>query len=145
MKRREFNNLVGVGLGVSLLPTALTACEAQTQNNRKANITGSGDGFEEVGTVSKLEEKQFLKAELADGEALIISDSASTETIIAVNPTCPHAGCSVSWESDQQKFICPCHDSEFSSQGKVIKGPATEPLTRYEVKLQGDSILVKTI
>jgi cytochrome b6-f complex iron-sulfur subunit len=146
MKRREFNSFVGVGVGISMLPAALTACDAQTNNNATAGTAASGDGFEEVGNVSQLEETgQILNEELANGKALVVKDPADAKNLIAVNPTCSHAGCSVTWESDQQKFFCPCHDSEFSIDGKVLEGPATEPLASYEVKLEGDSILVKTI
>lgn len=145
MKRREFNGLVGVGFGVSILPAALTACDAQTENKANSGATTSGDGFEEVGNLSQLEGTgQVLNEELANGKALVIKNPVNPEGLIAVNPTCPHAGCTVTWETDQQKFVCPCHDSEFGSDGKVLEGPATEPLTSYEVKLEGDSILVKT-
>lgn len=145
MKRREFNTFVGVGVGISILPAALTACDAQTNNNATTSASASGDGFEEVGNVSQLEHTgQILNEELANGKALVIKDPTNAEKLIAVNPTCPHAGCAVTWESDQQKFLCPCHDSEFSSDGKVLEGPATEPLASYEVKLEGESILVKT-
>lgn len=145
MKRREFNTFVGIGIGVSILPAALTACDAQTNNNATTKTAASGDGFEEVGNVSQLEQTgQILNEELANGKALVIKDPANAEKLIAVNPACPHAGCAVAWESDQQKFLCPCHDSEFSSDGKVLEGPATEPLASYKVKLEGESILVKT-
>ncbi|MCC0175879.1 ubiquinol-cytochrome c reductase iron-sulfur subunit [Waterburya agarophytonicola K14] len=145
MKRREFTSFVGVGVGMSILPTALTACDAQTKNKATAEIATSGGSFEEVGSVSELEQTgQILNEELANGAALVIKDPINADKLIAVNPTCPHAGCAVTWESDQQKFLCPCHDSEFSSSGEVLEAPATEPLTRYEVKVEGDSILVKT-
>ena len=145
MKRREFNSLVSVGVGISLLPAALTACDAQTKNKTTDNTATSGGGFEEVGSVSQLEQTgQILNEELANGTALVIKDPTNSEKLIAVNPTCPHAGCTVTWESDQQKFLCPCHGSEFNSSGEVLEGPATEPLASYEVKVKGDSILVKT-
>lgn len=147
MKRRKFNNFVGIGVGVSILPAAVTACDAQTNNKTTANTGSSGGNFEKVGSLSQLEKTgQILNEELANGKALVIKDPdpANAEGLIAVNPTCPHAGCAVTWELDQQKFLCPCHDSEFSSDGKVLEGPATEPLTSYEVKLEGESILVKT-
>lgn len=145
MKRREFTSFVSVGVGISMLPAALTACDAQTNNKATADIAASGGGFEEVGSVSQLEQTgQILNEKLAQGKALVIQDPTNAKKLIAVNPTCPHAGCAVTWESDQQKFLCPCHDSEFSSDGKVLEGPATEPLASYEVKVEGDSILVKT-
>ena len=145
MKRREFTSFVSVGVGMSMLPAVLTACDAQTQNKTTADTAVSGDGFEEVGSVSQLEQTgQIFNEELANGTALVIKDPTNAEKLIAVNPTCPHAGCAVTWESDQQKFLCPCHDSEFSSTGEVLEGPATESLANYEVKVEGDSILVKT-
>lgn len=145
MKRREFTSFVGVGVGISMLPAALTACDAQTKNKTTDNTATSGGGFEEVGNVDQLEETgQILNEELANGSALVIKDPTNAEKLIAVNPTCTHAGCAVTWESDRQKFVCPCHDSEFSSSGEVLEGPATEPLASYEVKVEGDSILVKT-
>ncbi|MCA1993680.1 MAG: Rieske 2Fe-2S domain-containing protein [Coleofasciculus sp. S288] len=68
---------------------------------------------------------------------------ADTQKVIAVNPTCTHAGCSVAWDNDQQSFVCPCHDSKFASDGKVLRGPANKPLATYEAKLEGNSVLVK--
>ena len=145
MKRREFTSLVSLGVGMSVLPAALTACDAQTKNKATVDTAASGDSFEAVGSVSQLEQTgEILNEELSNGVALVIKDPTNAEKLIAVNPTCPHAGCTVTWESDQQKFLCPCHDSEFSSSGEVLEGPATEPLASYEVKLEGDSILVKT-
>ncbi|RMF22511.1 MAG: ubiquinol-cytochrome c reductase iron-sulfur subunit [Cyanobacteria bacterium J083] len=145
MKRREFTTFVVVGLGASMLPLALTACKSQSNTKATANTAASGDGFTEVGSVSQLEQTgQVLNEELAQGKALVIKNPANAEELIAVNPTCPHAGCTVTWESDQQEFLCPCHDSRFSSSGEVLEGPATEPLSKYEVKVEGDSILVKT-
>ncbi len=144
MKRREFTSFVGIGVGMSILPAALTACDTQTKDKATAETTASASGFQQVGNVSELEQTgQILNKKSANEPALIIKDPTNAEKLIAVNPTCPHAGCAVNWESDQQKFLCPCHDSEFSSSGEVLKGSATEPLTSYEVKVEGDSILVK--
>ena len=145
MKCREFTSFVGIGMGISALPAALTACDTQTKDKSSTDAAVSGDGFEEVGRFSQLEQTgQIFNDQLANGTALVIKDPTNAEKLIAVNPTCSHAGCAVSWESDQQIFLCPCHDSEFSSTGKVLEGPATEPLAGYQVKLKGDAILVKS-
>ncbi|BAZ44015.1 Rieske [2Fe-2S] domain-containing protein [Chondrocystis sp. NIES-4102] len=144
MKRREFTGFVGIGVGMSIVPAALTACNSQSQNQATPNTTSLQNGFQPVGNVSQLEQKgQILSEELKDKKVLVIRDPENNQKLIAVNPTCPHAGCTVGWESDTGKFICPCHDSEFGSNGEVLTGPATEALANYEVKLEGDSILVK--
>ncbi|CAM9835804.1 unnamed protein product [Sphacelaria rigidula] len=37
--------------------------------------------------------------------------------IVAV---CTHLGCVVPWSKAENKFICPCHGSQYDSTGKVI-------------------------
>ncbi|GAB4540349.1 MAG: hypothetical protein Tsb0014_31490 [Pleurocapsa sp.] len=142
MKRREFISLVGVSSATPLIISACTPKASQPVAN-----SPRADGFQEVGTLTELEQEQQLLGENlgnSDNKALIIRNPTDNEELIAVNPTCTHAGCTVTWESEQQAFVCPCHDSQFSSDGKVLEGPATEPLASYQVKLEGDSILVKT-
>ncbi|MCA1961279.1 MAG: ubiquinol-cytochrome c reductase iron-sulfur subunit [Desulfomonile sp.] len=48
--------------------------------------------------------------------------------ITALDDRCTHLGCRYRWEAEQQLFACPCHGSEFASDGSVLKGPATRPL-----------------
>lgn len=142
MKRREFISLVGVGSAAPLIISSCTSKASQSVVNPPR-----ADGFQEVGTLTQLDkEQQLLSKNLggSDKKALIIRNPTDNKQLIAVNPTCTHAGCAVAWESDGQAFVCPCHDSQFSSDGKVLKGPATKPLTSYQVKLEGDSIFVKT-
>ena len=43
---------------------------------------------------------------------------------------CTHLGCHVSWNSTEQCWDCPCHGSQFSSDGKVINGPAIQDLKK---------------
>jgi cytochrome b6-f complex iron-sulfur subunit len=141
MKRREFITLVGVGTAT---PFILSSCGQK--DSQPIASTVRSDGFQDVGTLSELEKnKQILRENLGNSEqkALIIPNPTDNNQLIAVNPTCTHAGCTVAWESDKQVFICPCHDSQFSSDGTVVEGPATEPLASYEVKSEGDAILVK--
>jgi menaquinol-cytochrome c reductase iron-sulfur subunit len=44
------------------------------------------------------------------------------------SPICPHLGCRFSWVDAQNKFICPCHGSEFTNDGAHIAGPAPRGL-----------------
>lgn len=55
----------------------------------------------------------------------------SEEEIFALAPGCTHLGCAYSWVKDKKEFLCPCHVSTFSVDGKVTAGPAPRPLDRY--------------
>jgi len=41
---------------------------------------------------------------------------------------CPHLGCKPLWQSDIEKFACPCHGSQFTKYGEHVAGPAPRGL-----------------
>lgn len=62
--------------------------------------------------------------------------------ITAFGPQCTHLGCAYHWDDAKDQFLCPCHNSVFSVEGKVVSGPAPRPLDRYETKLNGNKLLL---
>lgn len=54
--------------------------------------------------------------------------------IHAVNPTCTHLGCLLTWNNVDKTWDCPCHGSRFSFTGKNIYDPAFKDLEVYEVE-----------
>ncbi len=66
--------------------------------------------------------------------------------VTAFNASCPHAGCSVSYSGDKGHFICPCHDSLFSLDGRIANASSPSPraLDALEVEVRNaDEIWVK--
>ncbi|MFH2037982.1 MAG: ubiquinol-cytochrome c reductase iron-sulfur subunit [Chloroflexota bacterium] len=62
--------------------------------------------------------------------------------ISAYSLICTHLGCRV--EEKGSGFECPCHGSVFDHNGKVIKGPAQEPLPAYDVEISEDrQVIIK--
>ena len=62
--------------------------------------------------------------------------------VTAFGPQCTHLGCAYHWDDPSHTFICPCHTSAFSIDGKVLAGPAPRPLDRYEVKVDGSRLQI---
>ncbi len=46
----------------------------------------------------------------------------------ARSATCTHLGCVVHWNSLEQCWDCPCHGSQFASDGTALNGPAIKAL-----------------
>lgn len=68
------------------------------------------------------------------------------EDFIALSSTCPHLGCQVHWQPDQNRYFCPCHNGTFDPQGKGIGGPpgdAGQSLPRYELKIEQDLLYIE--
>ena len=61
----------------------------------------------------------------------VIRNSDDPKDVVILSSRCTHLGCSVNWKDDIQKFVCPCHDANFSKEGKVLDGPPPRALDQY--------------
>ena len=68
--------------------------------------------------------------------------SNTEQGVLALYKVCTHLGCLYNWNSQEGKFICPCHGSQFQPDGTYIQGPAPRNLDRFVVKLQTPDGLV---
>lgn len=76
-------------------------------------------------------------------DELMLIRKSETE-FLAIKTICTHKGCDVELEGD--KFVCPCHGSEFTLDGKVTQGPAKSDLKTFETLFDSDkgTVTVKT-
>jgi len=63
---------------------------------------------------------------------------------MAVHHRCTHLGCTVPWDQAAQKFICPCHNSQFDRQGIVESPPAPRPLDMFPITIENGKVNVDT-
>jgi len=66
---------------------------------------------------------------------------SETELVVFSN-VCTHLSCRVSWHTEVNEYICPCHDGHFGIDGEVLKGPPPRSLDKYEYKIQDGNILI---
>lgn len=62
----------------------------------------------------------------------------------AIGNVCTHMRCMLSNGTLKEGTVeCPCHGSVFDVKtGKVVKGPAKEPEPTFQVKVEGDDLMI---
>ena len=70
----------------------------------------------------------------------LISINDSSIEKYAINAVCTHLGCVVPWNKAQNKFMCPCHGSQYNNEGKVIRGPAPKSLSLAKVDINENKV-----
>ncbi|GAB4481361.1 MAG: Rieske (2Fe-2S) protein [Anaerolineales bacterium] len=83
-------------------------------------------------SVTYISNGRFYLVRLADGGFL------------ALYQRCTHLGCTVTWEPKENRFVCPCHSSQFDQQGNVENPPATHALDRFDVEIANGEVWVDT-
>ena len=64
---------------------------------------------------------------------------SSTTVVQAVSDICTHAGCGVRYDRVNKILSCPCHGSEYTLTGMVLRGPAFKPLAKYQTQLDAST------
>jgi len=66
-------------------------------------------------------------------------------TVRAFQSACPHLGCAVEWRKEVKDYFCPCHNSAFAHDGKIIgASPAARGLDTLDVEIrEGDEVWVR--
>jgi cytochrome b6-f complex iron-sulfur subunit len=136
--RREFLNKLWKGLGVVAF-IELTAVffgylftgKSENESLKPKQLFDAGDinSFQK-NSVTIFRSGRFYLVRLEDGGFL------------ALSLRCTHLGCSINWEEDKQRFICPCHASAFEINGNVQNPPAPSALDYFPVLIQNGKVMV---
>lgn len=96
--------------------------------------------------------KVAKKSEIGDGEIKRVEVDGKEIALLssggqffALSDVCTHEGCLLSEEGmiEGDNVECLCHGSKFDMKtGDFVNGPAASPMTSYEVKIEGEDILV---
>jgi nitrite reductase/ring-hydroxylating ferredoxin subunit len=95
-------------------------------------------------SVGRAEARPDLGAEIVDGLEIAFArlDDGSWA---AFQDSCTHEECPLSdGDLDGERIICYCHSSAFDVRtGEVLRGPAEDHLTVYEVRVEGGELQVR--
>jgi menaquinol-cytochrome c reductase iron-sulfur subunit len=147
--RRKFYVIIINALGAAI--TAAFAIPAALYLLVKPKNGEGGDWVEvadlEQLKVGKPEEIRYNRKR-TDGWQKVVEKATTwvvrtdQNKVVAFNPSCTHLGCAYHWDDAGRHFVCPCHTSMFSADGKVLQGPAARPLDRYISKVESGKILI---
>jgi len=141
ISRRDFlkKSAIGIVVGGSALSSLNLEAFAKAPTARALKI--AGDDI----TVKLSDNAALGKAggTVKVNDEIMLIRKSDTE-FIAVRTICSHKGCDV--ELDGDKFICPCHGSEYTIDGKVTQGPAKTDLKIFETMFDSDkgTVTIKT-
>jgi len=81
-------------------------------------------------------------AQVVDRRTVFLIRSAAGE-VTALDSTCTHLGCRVSWNADAKALQCPCHGGVFDTTGAVKSGPPPGPLRSVQTRVENGQVLVQ--
>jgi cytochrome b6-f complex iron-sulfur subunit len=77
-----------------------------------------------------------------DATYLITTDTGVKD--FGINAVCTHLGCVVPWNKAANKYMCPCHGSQYDPNGKVVRGPAPLSLALAHINIDEGNKVVFT-
>jgi cytochrome b6-f complex iron-sulfur subunit len=140
MKRRKALEKIVIGTGTFfILPTTIMSCEKEPEPDGNG-----GNGGNDVQI--NMDEAKYSGLLVAGGfvvEGDIIIANTGNDTFIALSSVCTHQGCTISYDSGNNNFPCPCHGSVYNTSGAVAVGPATTAVKKYNVTRNGNVLTIK--
>lgn len=101
-----------------------------------------------VGVLSRIREGDAIEYRLPSGAPVTIArqgSSGAVEDFMALSSVCPHLGCKVHWEANNDRFFCPCHNGVFDAQGNGVSGPPKgQTLERFELRVTDGLLFIET-
>ena len=81
-------------------------------------------------------------SQVVDRRTVFLVRTGESE-VKALDSTCTHLGCRVSWDAETKELKCPCHGGVYDTTGAVKAGPPPAPLATLTTRIDGDRVLVQ--
>lgn len=76
----------------------------------------------------------------ASNTSLLVARTAP-DTFSALTAICTHQACTITGYSNQV-YTCPCHGSQFGTNGQVRRGPATRALQTFQTQFANNQLVI---
>jgi Rieske Fe-S protein len=99
--------------------------------------------------VDRLKPGEVLRYETPMGQVVTVTrrgESGTVADFLALSSTCPHLGCKVHWEPQNNRFFCPCHNGVFDPSGQATAGPpaeARQSLPHYPLAIENGMLFIE--
>ncbi|MFQ5824834.1 MAG: ubiquinol-cytochrome c reductase iron-sulfur subunit [bacterium] len=77
------------------------------------------------------------------GFVWVVTSAEESHRVMVLSAVCTHTGCNVSWQSSEEKFVCPCHGGQYNINGEVIAGPPPRPLEKIPIRIKNEQVFVQ--
>ena len=147
--RRTFYSVVVAGLGAIITAALAVPAAAYLLGKPRSKKTSDWIPVAELAQLpsDKPQEVVFRRTRI-DGWRVVNEKTTAwlvkkdDHSAVAFAPQCTHLGCAYHWDEKEKNFLCPCHTSAFSLDGKVLTGPAPRPLDRYVTRIDNGKVLI---
>jgi Rieske Fe-S protein len=90
---------------------------------------------------SEVPESEPLVRRVSEGRKIFVMRRGSR--LVAFDAECSHQACEVAYDSNDEIFVCPCHQGLYDDEGEPIAGPPQRPLRRYKVEVSDGQVIVQ--
>ncbi len=149
MGRRQFMNaLTGGAVAVTTLGALYPVVKyfiPPSSGSSSGGVTAKDALGNDVAVSAFLEnhapgDRTLVQGLKGDPTYLVVTED-KTIADYGLNAVCTHLGCVVPWNAAENKFMCPCHGSQYDSTGKVVRGPAPLSLALAHAKVDDNKVV----
>lgn len=147
--RRKFLEKAGASVVLATLGAAFfTSCSSTEDTDPTVVVPpgNSGSGITIAGSTISI--NLAIQTALNTSGNWLLIEAAKTlvanvgGSFIALTSVCTHSGCDRNWVFGANRFTCTCHGSVFDTTGRVLEGPANQPLTQFSTQVNATTLVI---
>lgn len=125
----------GAYLNIFIPPSTKGGAGAETARDAMGNVVKASEWLK----THMPGDRSLVQGLQGEATYLVVTGDGNLEQY-GLNAICTHLGCVVPWNNAENKFMCPCHGSQYDSTGKKVRGPAPLSLALTHVNVEDDVV-----